>query len=112
MSLQADGNVAFEEIPVFGVRHDQSAMILPCIALSWLFSFRLLCCRQVYIGFNIFYQHIVHVDCCVVYNHHVRLCDVHLHVVASVFHVLFLSMSSAETAENFSVYLHTLVLPV
>ena len=32
---------------------------------------------QVYVAFNIFYQHIIHVDWGVVYNH-ICLCGVHL----------------------------------
>ena len=35
MSLQADGKVAFEDVPVF------AAMIIRCISLSWFFSLRL-----------------------------------------------------------------------
>ena len=30
---------------------------------------------QVYVAFNIFYHHVVHVDWFVVYNHHLCLCD-------------------------------------
>ena len=40
LSLQADGKVAFEDVPVFGYAA-QPAMILRCISLSWLFSSRL-----------------------------------------------------------------------
>ena len=38
MTLRADGKVAFEDIPVFGIYAAQPAMILRCICLSWLFS--------------------------------------------------------------------------
>ena len=41
LSLQADGKVAFGDIPVFGVHAAQPAMILRCISLSWFFSLRL-----------------------------------------------------------------------
>ena len=45
LSLQADGNVAFEDIPVFSVCrpdcHDYS-----CISLSWFFSLWLYCCPE------------------------------------------------------------------
>ena len=40
LSLQADGKVAFEDIPVFGYAA-QPAMIIRCISLSWFFSLRL-----------------------------------------------------------------------
>ena len=39
-SLQADGKVAFEDIPVFGYAV-QPAMILRCVSLPWLFSLML-----------------------------------------------------------------------
>ena len=79
LSLQADGKVAFEDIPVFGVcrpaYHDSSlylfilVLFLEVVVLS-----------QVHVAWNIFYQHIVHVYRGVVYNHHLCLCDVHLKV--------------------------------
>ena len=60
LSLQADGKVAFEDIPVFGVCrpacHDSSlylfvlVLFLETVVLS-----------QVHVTLNIFYQHIVHV---------------------------------------------------
>ena len=50
----------------------QPATILRCIYLSWFFSLRFLCCPK-YVAFDIFNQHIVHVDC----GHHTCLCDVH-----------------------------------
>ena len=40
LSLQADGKVAFEDIPVFGVCRP-ACLILRCISLSWFFSLRL-----------------------------------------------------------------------
>ena len=77
LSLQADGKVAFEDIPVFGVCrpacHDSSlylfvlVLFLEAVVLS-----------QVHVALDIFYQHIVHVYWGVVYNHHLCLCDVHL----------------------------------
>ena len=76
LSLQADGKVAFEDVPVFGVCrpacHDFSlylfvlVIFLEAVVLS-----------QVHVAFNIFYQHIVHVYWGVVYNHHLCLCDVY-----------------------------------
>ena len=77
LSLQADGEVAFEDVPVFGVCrpacHDSSlylfvlVLFLEAVVLS-----------QVHLALDIFYQHIVHVYWGVVYNHHLCLCDVHL----------------------------------
>ena len=75
LSLQADGKVAFEDIPVFGICrpacHDSSlylfvlVLFLETVVLS-----------QVHVALDIFYQHIVHVYRGVVYNHHLCLCDV------------------------------------
>ena len=72
LSLQADGKVAFEDIPVFGVCHpachDSSlylfvlVLFLEAVALS-----------QIYVAVNIFYQHIVTVYWGVVNNHHLCL---------------------------------------
>ena len=45
----------------------QPAMILEDVTLP-----------EVYIAFNIFYQHIVNVYLAVIYSHHIYLCDVHL----------------------------------
>ena len=69
LSLQADGKVAFEDVPVFGVCrpacHDSSlylfvlVLFLEAVVLS-----------QVHVAMDIFYQHIVHVYWGVVYNHH------------------------------------------
>ena len=76
LSLQTDGKVAFEDIPVFGVCrpacHDSSlylfvlVLFLEAVVLS-----------QVHVAWDIFYQHIVHVYRGVVYSHHLCLCDVH-----------------------------------
>ena len=84
LSLQADGKVAFEDIPVFGVCrpacHDSSlylfvlVIFLEAVVLS-----------QVHVAWDIFYQHIVHVYRGVVYNHHFCLCDVHLKTHLSTF---------------------------
>ena len=71
LSLQADGNVAFEDIPVFGVCHPA------CHDSSW-YLFVLVLFReavvlsQVHVALYIFYQHIVHVYRGVVYNHHLN----------------------------------------
>ena len=75
LSLQADGKVAFEDIPVFGVCrpacHDSSlhlvvlVLFLEAVVLS-----------QVHVAWDIFYQDIVHVYKGVVYNHNLCLCDV------------------------------------
>ena len=84
LSFQADGKVAFEDIPVFGVCrpacHDSSlylfvlVLFLEAVVLS-----------QVHVAWDIFYQHIVHVYRGVVYNHHLCLCDVHLKTHLSTF---------------------------
>ena len=84
LSLQADGKVAFEDIPVFGVCrpacHDSSlylfvlVLFLEAVVLS-----------QVHVAWDIFYQHIVHVYRGVVYNHHLCLCDVHIKTHLSTF---------------------------
>ena len=84
LSLQADGKVAFEDIPVFGVCrpacHDSSlylfvlVLFLEAVVLS-----------QQHVAWDIFYQHIVHVYRGVVYNHHLCLCDVHLKTHSSTF---------------------------
>ena len=84
LSLQSDGKVAFEDIPVFGVCrpacHDSSlylfvlVLFLEAVVLS-----------QVHVAWDIFYQHIVHVYRGVVYNHHLCLCDVHLKTNSSTF---------------------------
>ena len=73
--LQADGKVACEGIPVFGVCrpacHDSSlylfvlVLFLEAVVLS-----------QVHAALDIFYQHIVHVYRRVVYNHHICLCTI------------------------------------
>ena len=79
LSLRADGKVAYEDIPVFGVCrpacHDYAlylfvlVLFLEAVALS-----------QVYVAFKIFFRHIVNVYWGVVYNHHLCLCDVHLKI--------------------------------
>ena len=84
LSLQADGKVACEDIPVFGVCrpacHDSSlylfvlVLFLEAVVLS-----------QVHIAWDIFYQQIVHVYKGAVYNHHLCLCDVHLKTHSSTF---------------------------
>ena len=77
MSLHADDNVAFEDIPVFAVCrpafHDSSLYLFVLVLLL-----QAVVLPQVYVAFNIFYQHIIHVDCGVEYNNH--LCDVCLHI--------------------------------
>ena len=77
LSLQADGKVAFEDIPVFGICR-------PACRDSSLYLFVLVLFletvveSQVHVTLDIFYQHIVHFYRGVVYNHHLCLCDVHL----------------------------------
>ena len=84
LSLEADGKVAFEDIPVFGVCrpacHDYSlylfvlVIFLDAIVLS-----------QVHVALDMFYLHIVQVYMGVVYNHHLCLCDVHLNTHSPTF---------------------------
>ena len=85
LSLQADGKVAFEDIPVFSgvcrpTCHDSSwyifvlVIFLEAVVLS-----------QVHVAWDIFYQHIVRVYRGVVYKHHLCLCDVHLRTHSSTF---------------------------
>ena len=75
--IQANVKVAFEEIPVFCVCR-------PACQNSSLYHFGLVLIHEavvlplVYVAFSVFYQHIVHVHCCVVYNNHILLCDFHL----------------------------------
>ena len=79
MSLQADGKVAFEDIPVFGVCrpacHDSSLYIFVLV----LFLEAVVMSR-VHVALDIFYQHIVHVyrgvHCCL--QPSPLNCDVHL----------------------------------
>ena len=84
MSLKADGNVDFEDIPMFGVCR-------PACHHSSLYLFVLVrfletvVLSQVHVAWDIFYQHIVHVDRGVVYNHHLHLCDVHLKTYSPTF---------------------------
>ena len=65
LSLQADVKVAFEDIPVFRVCrpvcHDSSLYLWVHVICLYVVVL-----SQVYIAFNIFYQHIVHVylGCC------------------------------------------------
>ena len=94
LSLQADGKVAFEDIPVVGVCcpacHDSSlylfvlVLFLEAVVLS-----------QVHVALDIFYQHIVHVYWGVFYNHHLCLCDVHLNTLSAKDGDLRLSASNA-----------------
>ena len=76
LSIQADGKVAFEDIPVFGVCrpacHDSSLYIFVLVLFI-----ETVVLSQVHVASYIFYQHIVHVYMGVVYNHHLGLCDVH-----------------------------------
>ena len=55
MSLQTNDKVAFEEIPVTYSAH-------PYIFVLVLFLDAVVL-LHVYVAFNIFYQHIVHIDC-------------------------------------------------
>ena len=78
---QADGKVAFADIPVFGVCR-------PACHGSSLYLFVLVLFHeavvlsQVHVAWDIFYQHIVHVYRGVVYNHHLCL---HLKTHSSTF---------------------------
>ena len=69
LSLQADGKVAFENIPVFGVCrpacHDSSLYLF--VLVLFLEAVML---SQVHVVMDIFYRHVVHVYRGVVYNHH------------------------------------------
>ena len=76
LSPQADGNVAFEDIPVFGVCR-------PACHDSSLYLFVLVLFLDAVM--DMFYQHIVHVYRGVGYNHHICLCDVHLKTHSSSF---------------------------
>ena len=69
LSLQADGNVACEDVPVavFGVCrpacHDSSLyIVVPVLFLDAVVL------SQLHVALDIFYQHIVHVHWGVVYN--------------------------------------------
>ena len=71
LSLQAEGKVAFGENPVF-------CACRPACHDSYLYRFVLgpfletVALFQVYVYFNIFCQHIVHVDWVVFYNHDIK----------------------------------------
>ena len=81
---QADGKVAFEDIPVFGVCRpacQDSSLYLFVLALF----LEAVVLSQVHVALDIFYQHIVHVYRGVVYNHHLCLCYVHLKTHSSTF---------------------------
>ena len=79
MTLRADGKVAFEDIPVFGICrpacHDSSLYLFVLVLFLEAVGLVL---SQVHVALAIFYQHIVHVYRGVVYNHHLCFCDVHL----------------------------------
>ena len=84
LSLQADGKVAFEEVPVFAVCrpacHDSSLYLF--VLVIFLADVVL---SQVHVALDIFYQHIFHVYLGVVYNHHLCLCDIHLETHSPTF---------------------------
>ena len=108
--LQADGKVAFEDIPVFGICR-------PAYHNACCHKYALFVCR-----------HIVHVDCGVVYNHHLRLYAIFIFLPSMpTFIGLFLShmlqfcgdpvhtnnvTSRADIAEKLCVYLHAIVFLV
>ena len=77
LSLQADGNVDLEEIPVFGICrpacHDSSLYLFVLVLFL-----EIVVLSQVFVALDVFYQHIVHVYRVDVYNHHLCICDVHL----------------------------------
>ena len=84
MSLQADGMVAFEDIPVFGVcRPSCHASSLYLFVL--VLSLEAVVLSQVHVALYIFYQHIVHVYRGVVYNHNLCLCNGHLKIHSPTF---------------------------
>ena len=89
LSLHADGKVAFEEIPVFGLCrpacHDSSLYLFVLV----LFLVAVVS-SQLHVALDIFHQHIVHVYRGVVYNHHRFLCDVHLKTHSPTFTGLLL----------------------
>ena len=60
MSLHADGNVAFEDIPVFGVCRT-SCHDSPLYVFVLVLFLDALALSQVYVAFNIFHHHIVNV---------------------------------------------------
>ena len=80
-SLQADGNVAFEYIPTFGVcrpaYHDSSSysfvltLFHEAVPLS-----------KLYVASNVFNQHNLYTDWGVVYNHHICFC-IHIFILSS-----------------------------
>ena len=77
LSLQSDGKVAFEDVPVCGVCrpacHDSSLYLFVLVIFL-----KAVLLPQVHIVLDICYQHIVHVYWGVVYNHHICLCDDHI----------------------------------
>ena len=77
LNHMSDGNVAFEDIPVFNVCrpacHDSSLYLFVLVLFLDAVVF-----SQVHVAWDIFYQCIVHVYRGVVYNHQLCLCDVHL----------------------------------
>ena len=75
LSLQADGKVAFEDFPVFGICHHACHDSLLYLFVLVLFL-EAVVISQVHVTSDIFYQHIVHVYRGVVYNHHLCLYDV------------------------------------
>ena len=89
LSLQADGKVAFEDIPVFGVCRPACLDSSSYLFVLVLFPEAVML-SQVHVAWDIFYQHIVHVYRGVVYNHHLCLCDVHLKTHSSTFIGYFL----------------------
>ena len=74
MSHQADGKVAFEDVPVFGIcrpaYHDSSLYIFVLVLFL-----QAIVLSQVHVALNIFYQHIVHVYWGVVYVCHQQSGD-------------------------------------
>ena len=84
LSLEADGKVAFEDIPVFGVCRSACQDYSLYLFVLVLFI-EAVVLSQVHVAWDIFYQHIAHVYRGVVYNHHLCLCDVHLKTHSSTF---------------------------
>ena len=78
LSLQADGMVAFEDGPVFGVCRPACRDSSLYLSVLVIFHEAVVLCK-VHVALDIFYQHIVLVFWGVVYNHHIcLLSDVHL----------------------------------
>ena len=61
LSLQADDKVAFEDIPVFGVCRPACHVDSSLYLFGLVLFHEVVAVYQIYVAFNIFYQHIVNV---------------------------------------------------